>query len=1175
MIIWNNLGQLQLLLLIVFQSTLVSAQFGSSNQNTSTDLPTIISPAPTVAAMMRFEEVPVNAYSGQPDISIPLLSIPISDNMNYNLALSYNTQGVRIDERSGWTGRGWTLINGGVISRTVKGLPDETNYLPAGRGVYHNGFENFSSLPITHKEEFLWKTANGDERYDSDYDLYQYNILGRTGRFIVEKDSNTLIPVILESENKDIIHVFYNTTTYEITNFEVIDTAGYVFLFDVGNVNFITSHTSTTPHYGSSSTGSSDNTGAQNVPNAWYLTKIKSPNGIVLCSFSYQSVSESYNTPTSRISSKIIGNVAFGDNDVKNINKSMLMPKVIATNQTIFSTQKYVNTVTFRDSTKVKFLLSPGNPELGCLDNNNCSNGAKLDYIEAYSSNNTLFKKYKFIYHTTTNNRLFLDQIQDIGGSQSLSYDFEYKNRQFLPEFNSFKKDQWGYYNGDNNVRSNSRFMTHAYQVNENTINTGVISSIKYPTGGKKIFNFESNKFSYQGDQLYDVQKIPDNRIFKNRYGDFTASNNNNGESNLKLLLYIDKSQVISVENVVLSHGDEINPEDVKLKLSKVQPKPGINITLPSNGIINYSQYDIDDFERDGSGWAYSYDVSESLVTNVSAGWYYIELKVSPIRFTPTGDDLINVHVDIYYTFFSLISRAMVGGGVRIKDITFEDENAVRTKTSYNYDDPDPLLVLSSGSFEFYPESRTYTKWKTHPFLDGISCTAYQQLNHRNPKDVRYEVTRDINEVLTPNTKGSYVGYKYVTISRDVEIGIGEIGNGKERLEFVSPREVQINNAITLNYPFPSPESKDYKRGVMREKIIFDGNNRELIKEEYNYRDIFNIRASSYIMFETQNYDCPWDNFYNSFDTYSDYQNYSIDNPLGTCHPFGVIETHSSNMTCYQNNSDMRFISYNHTSGVSLLEETIKTNYFYDDQFNQTSVTTREEITYNDINFLIATKKDFIVEGEIEKEYKKEYFYSVGYLPLTYNQTILTKLRNQNRINELLVTQTYKDNILLSQSVNEFLEFGTNQILPNQIKLSKGNNVTEKRLEFHRYDQYNNLLEVSKPKSPHISYIWGYEHRYPVAKIEGVTFAEIESLFGTNFHAGHGALTTQQISDLKIAFPNAMISTFSYNPLIGMTTMTDAKGYSSYYEYDYFNRLKFVKDAQHRILSKNDYNYKN
>jgi len=55
---------------------------------------------------------------------------------------------------------------------------------------------------------------------------------------------------------------------------------------------------------------------------------------------------------------------------------------------------------------------------------------------------------------------------------------------------------------------------------------------------------------------------------------------------------------------------------------------------------------------------------------------------------------------------------------------------------------------------------------------------------------------------------------------------------------------------------------------------------------------------------------------------------------------------------------------------------------------------------------------------------------------------------------------------------------------------------------------------------------------------------------------------------------NAMITTFTYDPLIGVTSVTDPKGYAMYYEYDEFNRLKHVKDAANHILSENQYHYK-
>ena len=55
---------------------------------------------------------------------------------------------------------------------------------------------------------------------------------------------------------------------------------------------------------------------------------------------------------------------------------------------------------------------------------------------------------------------------------------------------------------------------------------------------------------------------------------------------------------------------------------------------------------------------------------------------------------------------------------------------------------------------------------------------------------------------------------------------------------------------------------------------------------------------------------------------------------------------------------------------------------------------------------------------------------------------------------------------------------------------------------------------------------------------------------------------------------NAMISTYTYDPLVGVTSVTDARGYSTYYEYDTYNRLKAIKDADGNLVQTQEYNYK-
>ena len=100
----------------------------NSLENFKTPMPDIIQPSPSVAALMKFEEVQVDYYTGSPSISVPLFAHNFRG-LNYDLTLNYNPSGVRVDEISTWVGTGWSLNEGGAVSRTVVGLPDERKIL--------------------------------------------------------------------------------------------------------------------------------------------------------------------------------------------------------------------------------------------------------------------------------------------------------------------------------------------------------------------------------------------------------------------------------------------------------------------------------------------------------------------------------------------------------------------------------------------------------------------------------------------------------------------------------------------------------------------------------------------------------------------------------------------------------------------------------------------------------------------------------------------------------------------------------------------------------------------------------------------------------------------------------------------------------------------------------------
>jgi YD repeat-containing protein len=54
---------------------------------------------------------------------------------------------------------------------------------------------------------------------------------------------------------------------------------------------------------------------------------------------------------------------------------------------------------------------------------------------------------------------------------------------------------------------------------------------------------------------------------------------------------------------------------------------------------------------------------------------------------------------------------------------------------------------------------------------------------------------------------------------------------------------------------------------------------------------------------------------------------------------------------------------------------------------------------------------------------------------------------------------------------------------------------------------------------------------------------------------------------------NALVTTYTYAPLIGITSQTDPNGRTTYYEYDAFNRLKRIKDHDGNTVKVMDYQY--
>lgn len=1176
-------------------------------QNTPTDYPEVVPPPPSVASLMRFEEVPIDYYSGQPNIAIPLTSMSINKDLSYPLVLRYNTQALRIDERSGWTGTGFSLTSPGTISRTIRGLPDELNNSLKGKGIYHNTYYDYGSLSSIEKQRLHWNSAYGSlgDRWDTEQDLYQYSYLGGSGRFIIVKESAgggnfNLRAVITDSETNDKIDLEWNTTTFEITKFTITDTKGYRYIFNIHNENFITSLTSSTPQKGSGSSTSGDYMGANNVPNAWYVQKILQPNDEEICTFVYQDVEENYHTPYT-ITRNELKNTFYLDlgstQAIESYNNSLLAPKLVLSSQTIASDQKYLREVIFRDNSKIVFNLTKDHPEYG-----GANNGAKLNSIEVRDSNGIQNKRIELNYAITPNTRMFLTEVKEIfsGTGNELTYTIEYNNKEELPSFDDPRQDVFGYYDGPD---SNNPLQIISLADPEKAT-TGAISSITYPTGGKKEFVFESNSYGYEGLNPVDLATIPENRMGTGRIGSLSIDLMTPVSSGA-YLLYIDRDQKMMINTSISIDPNQTSADESKhrIRFHAAEPKPGVTITNPT-GAPNYANYNLNDFQYDTSGTVKELDLlNTNTVTNIPEGWYFIELTTPAVEFAQ-GPSTINLDFTINYSFYQLNTVSKKGGGIRIKEVLFTDEGTEKRKIEYLYmDNPHidtggvgggvPQDFISSGSFEVNPNTRSYIKWKTHPFITNIVCFGNIGSVSRTTTNVEYTVTRDINAVYTSNTKGNYVGYRYVLRK--------ETGKGSELFTYTSPREVQVQvGAQVATYPFKPYENLDYKRGVLEKREVFlekassETTPKVLSEETYDYYDFSSIEGSSIMTFEVQNESCPWNQFYDTFDQYKDF---IVVKPYQPCGP-GTTDAIS---TCYGSNPDIISTTYNYRKGVKLPKEVVKKQFFYDNTTLSHTTTSTDKMFYTAVKYHLREQHSEINEGGSLITLKKKLYYPYSYPNqnvefTSAEEAVFDTMETKNIIGVPILTEAFRNSELLSKAKTIFDDVTPNNFQPINVEVYKASETEANEIVFTSYDEFGNLQEVSKEDGTQIVYIWGYDKTVPVAKIENATYSQVAS-YVSNIqtksnqdddrtqdtvstsdsitYVGEEGELRQALQSLRSALPYAMVTSFTYDPLIGVTSITDPRGQTLYYEYDEFYRLKSVKDAYGKIVSENKYNYKN
>lgn len=244
--------------------------------------------------------------------------------------------------------------------------------------------------------------------------------------------------------------------------------------------------------------------------------------------------------------------------------------------------------------------------------------------------------------------------------------------------------------------------------------------------------------------------------------------------------------------------------------------------------------------------------------------------------------------------------------------------------------------------------------------------------------------------------------------------------------------------------------------------------------------------------------------------------------------------------------------------------------------FNSGLVETQKEVTRNTTNYKPQLERAVSFDGSIQET---TYQYAID----KNNQ----KLIDANIIGIPLETKSIVKKSasdperLLSRSETKY-ENPTNKLPSSAVSFDTQNNSADE-VTFGRYDSKGNLEQYITKEGIPVAVVWGYGKTYPIAKIEGAGYGQVAAYVSdivTKSNQDVDAASEQTLQQALDVFRNNplfstyQITTYVYDPLIGMKSTTPPSGIRQVYLYDSAGRLDRIEDEKGKVLKKYQYNYK-